>query len=305
MKKIKFPVGVEKFLFKAQKSSPEILIITAAVGAVAGLVTACVATTKVPEITEEHKEAVEKIHEAENSDEPISEDEAKKAITKVYARTILRFAKLYAVPAVIESVSIVCMLSSNHILRKRNIALGAAYTALDSAFKKYRNNAIARFGEEVDKELRFGLESKKEKETIIDENGKKQTVTNEIVTANTPPDLSGYARCFDELNPMWNDDAEINLTILKGVQRTYNDILKARGYVFLNEVYDALGFERTKAGQIVGWCIGNGDGYIDFGIFNPNNPAARRFVNGFEKAIFLDFNVDGPIIDIFQQHAKD
>lgn len=59
-----------------------------------------------------------------------------------------------------------------------------------------------------------------------------------------------------------------------------------------------LGIARTNAGQVVGWiyCEKNpvGDNYVDFGIYNLQN---EGFVNGNERSILLDFNVDGIILD--------
>jgi hypothetical protein len=61
-----------------------------------------------------------------------------------------------------------------------------------------------------------------------------------------------------------------------------------------------LGIDRSKAGSVVGWVItkeGTGDNFIDFGVFDGDNPRARDFVNGREGSILLDFNVDGVIYD--------
>ena len=82
-------------------------------------------------------------------------------------------------------------------------------------------------------------------------------------------------------------------------QETYaNDLLKSRGFIFLNDVYDMLGIPRTRAGQVVGWTYDKenprGDNYIDFGIFK-----RKEFVNGYERSVLLDFNVDGIILDKF------
>ena len=89
---------------------------------------------------------------------------------------------------------------------------------------------------------------------------------------------------------------------LQQQQNYLNDKLKRQGYLFLNDAYKALGFDVTKAGQVVGWIYDEnhpiGDNYVDFGIFNINSEAARRFVNGLEKCIWLDFNVDGDILDL-------
>lgn len=118
---------------------------------------------------------------------------------------------------------------------------------------------------------------------------------------------SQYARFFDETSPYWyknsglreNDGPEMNLFFLRAQQNYANEKLKARGYLFLNEVYEMLGMPKTKAGQIVGWIYKenntDGDNYVDFGIYRTEKNA--KFVNGYENSILLDFNVDGAIID--------
>ena len=129
----------------------------------------------------------------------------------------------------------------------------------------------------------------------------------EEAVKNESRSYSQYARFFDETSPYWyknsgnrsNDGPEMNLFFLRAQQNYANELLKHRGYLFLNEVYDMLGMPRTKAGQIVGWIYKenntDGDNYVDFGIYKTEKNA--KFVNGFENSILLDFNVDGAIID--------
>ena len=71
-----------------------------------------------------------------------------------------------------------------------------------------------------------------------------------------------------------------------------NDKLNVQGYVFLGDVYEILGFDRDAASQCVGWVLGNGDNYISFG--------PKDFLLAYEDGdgILLDFNVDGPILDL-------
>lgn len=112
--------------------------------------------------------------------------------------------------------------------------------------------------------------------------------------------FSSYARFFDSGCTGWQKDPECNLLFLKQQQNYANDILRTRGHLFLNEVYDMLGIPRTKAGQLVGWVY-NGDrqpadNYVDFGIYD-NHVQNSDFVNGYANSIVLDFNVDGEIID--------
>ena len=73
--------------------------------------------------------------------------------------------------------------------------------------------------------------------------------------------------------------------------------------MFLNEVLDMLGIDRVPAGQQVGWVLDSetGDGFIDFGIFDIKCEANRRFVNGLEKSIWLNFNVDGDIMYVLER----
>ena len=188
-------------------------------------------------------------------------------------------------------------MASNNILRKRNVALAAAYATVDKSFKEYRNRVVERFGEQVDKELKYDIKAKKFEETVKDpETGKEKKVKSTVNVANAD---SGYARFFDETCKGHEKDTQYNLLMLRGQQQYANDLLHARGYVFLNDVYDMLGIDRTKEGQIVGWVYNKnnevGDNFVDFGILETN----RETEDGsYEPAILLDFNVDGNILDL-------
>ena len=59
-----------------------------------------------------------------------------------------------------------------------------------------------------------------------------------------------------------------------------------------------LGLPRTQAGQLVGWVKGQGDDFVDFGIFDGDDMKHRDFVNGYERSILLDFNVDGIVYNL-------
>ena len=135
----------------------------------------------------------------------------------------------------------------------------------------------------------------------MDDNG-NETVTTETVEVADPNHYSPYAIIFDDGNTGWDKDPELTKFFLIQQQNYANDLLKSRGHLFLNEVYDMLGAKRTKAGAQVGWVYdeknASGDNFVDFGIFDINNPKARDFVNGYERVIILDFNVDGVILDL-------
>ena len=289
-----------KSLFQLKKHSPEILVITGVVGAVASTVMACKATLKVNEVLDEHKETVEKIHECvEKYPEEYNEEDKKRDLAATYGKTAVKFCALYGPAALVGAASITSILVGYNILHKRNVAAIAAYTAIASDFKKYRNRVVERLGENFDKELRYNIQTKEIEEKVVNEDGSETTVTKAVTVAN--PDYSEFTRCFDENCIAYEKSAEDNMRFLKCQQNYFNDLLKRRGHVFLNEVYDGLGFPRTKAGAVVGWIYDEecplGDNYIDFGIFNIKSEASRNFVNGIERAIWLDFNVDGIIYD--------
>ena len=294
-----------KVNFQLKKHSPEIMVIAGVVGVVTSAVMACKATTKVNNILEETKEKASQVHEVladeSISKEKYSEEDGKKDLAIIYTQAGVKFIKLYGPSIALGALSIASILTSHHIMHKRNIALAAAYTAIDTSFKGYRNRVIERFGEELDKELRYNIKAKEIEETVVDENGEEQTI-KKTVNVVDPTVFSDYAKCYDDGCAGWTKDAEMNLYFLKRQQDWANERLKSRGYLFLNEVYDMLGIPRTKAGQCVGWVYDeknpHGDNFVDFGIYNLYNEKSRDFVNGYERVIWLDFNVDGNILDL-------
>ena len=293
--------AIGKAGLKLKKHSPEILAVIGTVGVVASAVMACKATTKISEILDDTNDQLNTIRGAStdpNLAERYSVDDAKKDTTIVYIQTGVKFAKLYGPAVAVGVASIGCLLGSNHILRKRNVALAAAYTAVDKSFKAYRGRVVERFGEDLDRELRYNIKAREVQEIVTDENGNETTVTSTVEVPEINHDNSEYARCFDETCIGWTRDPEYNMMFVTQIQNWANDRLQSKGYLYLNEVYEMLGFQRTKAGQVVGWLYnGDGDNYVDFGIFNIKDKQKRRFVNGYEKSIWLDFNVDGNILD--------
>lgn len=285
-----------KTVMKLKKHSPEILVVAGIAGTVVSAVLACKATTKVAEILDETKGTLDTIHEgmetgAINGQEYTTED-GKKDTVVVYAQTGMKLAKLYAPAIILGTLSITSILASNNILRKRNIALGAAYAAIDKSFKEYRGRVIERFGEQVDTELKYGIKAKKFEEIEVDpETGKEKKVKKTVMVAD--PNLqSDYAVYFDSKSRNYETNPDYNRMFLKAQQAFANDKLQTRGHLFLNEVLDDLDLPRTPAGQIVGWTKDGPDGYVNFRIVE----VERETEDGrHEPALLLDFNVEGNI----------
>ncbi len=287
-----------------KKHSPEILLAVGVVGVVASGVMACKATLKVQEIVDDAKGKIDTIHEVSNDPsmaEKYTEEDSKKDLAIVYTQTAVKMVKLYGPSVALGVASLGCMIGSNRILNKRNVALAAAYTAVDKSFKEYRGRVIERFGKQMDKELRYNIKAQEIEEVSVDEKGKEVTKKSTVEVMD-PNAYSPYSIVFDDGNTGWDSDPELTKYFLIQQQNWANDRLKAKGHLFLNEVYDMLGAKRTKAGAQVGWVYDEknpvGDNYVDFGIFDIRSPKARDFVNGLEKVIVLDFNVDGVILDL-------
>lgn len=288
-----------------KKHSPEILMGAGIVGTVASTVLACKATTKIDEVLSKPKETINIVHKAMEDGEingvEYTKQDGQKDLTIIYTQTGVKLLKLYAPAIALGALSITSIVAGHNILKKRNVALAAAYAVVDKGFKNYRKNVVNRFGEEIDKELRYNIKAKEFDEVVVDEKGKEK-VEKTIVNVVDSEEVSEYAKFYDCGNKGWEKDPELNLMFLRRQQDYANDLLRSKGHLFLNEVYDMLGIPRTKAGQAVGWVYNKekpvGDNYVDFGIYDINRESCRNFVNGYERTILLDFNVDGNILDL-------
>lgn len=298
------PVAVaNKFgrqLLHLKKHSPRIAFVGGVTTGLASTVLACRATLKLSDVLYEAETLQHKardLRESAKTDEDVDYDEKKytKDLTVIKVKTVLNVTKLYAPSAGLAMLSIALLTGSHVTMSRRNASVSAAYAAVDQAFEKYRERVREQLGADADRDFQYGTEVVSE--TIEGEDGKKKTVKHTRVDSSGKP--SKYARFFDELCNDWKSNPEYNRAFLHSQQAYANDRLRMRGHLFLNEVYDSLGIPRTKEGQVVGWVLdGNGDGFVDFGIFDDlTNPHVRDFVNGREYSILLDFNVDGLIFD--------
>lgn len=289
--------------FTLKKHSPEILAVTGAVGVVISGVMACKATLKLDEVLTTAKNSVNDIH-ADVEAEIITEEESKKELAATYMATGYKVAKLYAPSVILGSLSIGAMLTSNNILRKRNIGLAAAYAAVDKSLKEYRGRIVDRFGEEFDREIFYNLKTKEVEEKIVNEDGSEQTITKTVTVMDNPNAIGDFSRIFAEGNDNWTKNPELNMMYLKRVQAWADEKLRAQGHLFLNEVLDELGYDRTPAGNVVGWIYKKdpeeavGDNYVDFGLYDIHRQATINFVNGWEPNVLLNFNVDGNILNL-------
>lgn len=294
---------------KSIKYSPEIFVVAGCVSLVTAGVVACKQTLKLKSVQDKYKEIFDQIKAleeaaSENKEIDYSPEDAKRDRRIVTVKKYLGYAKLYIVPVGLAILGFLSIFKGDRILRGRNAALAAAYTTIDKSFKEYRKRVVDQLGEDADKKFKFGTTTVEEKEKVKDEEtGKTKTVKKSTEVTNGGVDgYSDYAKFFDCGNIGWSDDPEESKSFLRKQEMFFTNKLRKKGYVFLNEVYRALGIRETKAGQVVGWFYDpsdkNRDNYVSFGIFDVNKPKNGDFVNGIEKTIILDFNVDGPIVDL-------
>lgn len=297
-----------KAKFNIKKHSPEMLVIGGILGGVASAVLACKATTKAQYILAESQDKIEQVHEIlENPDgysEEYTVEDSRKDLAIIYAQTGLKLVRTYAPAVALGALSIVSILGGHNILRKRNLGLAAAYATIDQSFREYRDRVVDRFGETVDRELRYNLKSQKITETEVDpETGKQKRIKKDILVPAGDGGYSGYARSFEPGCQYWEPDANLNRAFLKAQQEYANQKLRAQGYLFLSDVYKALGYRDDRASHVVGWTFDEtdpkGDNYVSFG-FSEN----EDFMAGYENSVILDFNVDGPILDTFEDSYK-
>lgn len=277
--------GVRPALNVAVKHGPEILTGIGIVGGATTVVLGARATLKLEPIIDEAKDRLDTIDELDEEPRERAKDKA-----RVYLETAGKVGKLYLPTVGVGLLSAGSILTAHNLLHKRNLALIAAYKVMEGSYNSLRERVGEEVGEDKLRDFERGI-----REETKTEDGKKKTVASFDPAAG----ISGYARFFDETSSIsWVPEADYNLIFLRAQQSFANDLLLRRGYVTLNDVYKGLGMETTDYGQVVGWVMGgDGDNYIDFGIYDQNNPKKRQFVNGQENVILLDFNVDGTILD--------
>lgn len=287
-------VRAARTLLVGQKHSPTILFAGGVVAGVASTVMACRATLQLEERLDQHLNNLKVAHDLRENDPGYSEKDFQSDRTKIYIRSAVSVCRLYTPALLLGGVAIAALTGSHKILSNRNAALTAAYAAVEKAFGDYRGRVREEFGEDKDREFRHGSKDV----TFQDEETGKTRKGKAVDDALAP---SMYARVFDETNRNFVRNPEYNFMFLRTQQNWANDKLKAQGHLFLNEVYDMLGMERSKAGAVVGWVFDPerplGDNYVDFGIFDGNNPRAVDFMIGVEGSVWLDFNVDGVVYD--------
>lgn len=308
MKKTELATKAGQILVKTKlgikKHSPEILVAAGIGTGIVAAIVACKQTIKANDIVAEARKSLQNIEDvkelAANNEVEYTEENEQEDRKTIGMQVAVGMVKTYALPVGLGILSVTCILAGHHILKKRNVALAAAYSALSTDFMNYRKRVVDKYGKDVDFMLKNGLENQIIANQVVDpETGEVKETKEEVLTYEGDK-LSQYARVFDEVgSTQWTPSADHNRAFLLMEQNYFNERIRTRGYIFLNEVYERLGFRPTKAGSVVGWVYQNADYEgIDFGIFTAHTQKAAEFLEGTEPSIILDFNVQGDILSL-------
>jgi len=273
-----------------QKHLPTILTAVGITGWVGTTVVSSSNTLKMPDILAEHKNREEEINAKQ---EFMTSKEFRKAKTQEKLRFCKEVAKNYALPVGMGIASTAAIGFGHASLLDRNAKLLATCASLDKAYKALKAKMQGDIPEEVEKEA--SEEAKEGKE------GQERGYLWEYDPAARP-----YAVIFDELNPNWYYNPVRRWQFLQDAERLANEKLQSKGHLFLNEVYEILGYSDSQAGAVVGWFINKedllkdprraySDTYVSFGL---DTPEAKRFRDGDEVGVLLDFNVQGVIFNM-------
>ena len=312
--------------FWTRSHAPELLLAGGTISFVATVVTASQATLKATDILEEHqgKKRDIKTAQATKTEEEYSEQDIKRDTIVLYSQTGMALAKRYALPLGCAALSLTCFFASYGIMKKRYVALGAAYTALNESFQLYRQRVIEDKGEEADLYYLTGVKASQitEKDPETGEKVKKTVIKdlegNEILASPYMFKFSKYKE-NGERNNAWVNDDNLNRAYILGHMGYLNDLMITRnvtnrngevikrGWVFLNELRDLLGEDANTPGSVVGWRFSNGEpgcnGYIDLNLVEGREADP---VTGDPMTVYnINPNVDGLIWDLvgqFEEH---
>lgn len=284
--------GVAVATFKAKQNSPHIFFGVGIVGVIGSTILACRATLKLEPTIDEIKRDVDRVADdrvIQHDGLPMivkSDADHAKDVGYVGIKGAIAIGKLYGPAVIVGGIGVACLTGSHVQLTRRNAALTAALTALTKAYDDYRARVREELGDEREMELYRNI---KEIEVVGDD-GKKA-----LVRQVNPNGLSPYAVQYGPKCHEWQPDAEFNRTFLRVQEQYANHKLNRDGFLLLNDVYESLGLPRTSAGGIVGWLKNSkiGDNYVDFGLYDPRT---KDMLNPADPNVWLDFNVDGPVV---------
>lgn len=288
-----------------KRHAPEILQWLGRGGMLVGAYMCCKETLSLQDILEAHEKIdaeIEAMHsgmyEFEDG-ESYTEADYKKDLAKNRLGLLCDLVKLYGPGVLTEIGGLACDIAGGSMQKSRLADMTSLVGLLSAKLTDYRGKVTEKIGAEAEQKLYYGdyqenrkkLAAVKEKEPTI-KPGKhpKLCCTNPIVGASV------YARYFDETSSRWLPGQDYNLRNILDSQESMNQRLKARGWLCLNDVYEDLGFPKTKVGQFMGWVFDNDSEHNRVSYMLDQFECNRAALNLDDNVTLLDFNVR-PILD--------
>lgn len=245
------------------KHSPLLLTVTGVVGLGATAVFSYKAAKKVEVIvekveysrnSEEEMLALESIHPNDRTEEQeVALFEYQSYFTPVNRMEVAKdLVGAVALPVTTGALSIAAIALSYHVQNNRIVNLAAALATATAEQQFYRAKYKAVHGEE--EYNKFMQPTATEKRTIVDSKGKEKEV--EATVKSEVPSMHG--EWFDKSSEYTRDDHDYNMAYIRSVGENLELRLFRKGFLLMNEVYDALGLERTRAGALLGWSTAGG-----------------------------------------------
>ena len=305
---------VKKALWFGKKYAPEILTYGGTICMLGGTVRACKQTPKAVEILDNTKQQLTVIkateEEAAQNNRQVkrgeglisySSNDYKKDLTIAHVNNIKALAKNYAVPALMLFGGAAMVLGGHGIMRKRNAVAIATLSSVMEGFNRYRGNVIKELGETADKHFRFGKGMPDVVETVDAETGEvTQEKTSTDGFKDFPDDDPRFFMFSKETAPdFYKGNLLMDLAQLRSFQNMSTDLLRMDGNLVVNQVRKICGVKAIDNGIDNGWVIdGEGDGYVDFGIFDRVTGEPKAWVYDCVKesqGIPIELNIDGNI----------
>ena len=310
---------VAKLAFAAKKDAPVILLAVGGAMIVGGTVYACVKTVGVDEEVSEHMDTInlnkEAIKDPGNKDDI---PEIKSVIREEWVKTGFDLGKCYAIPAIMITGGLVCVIAARNIEHTRFVMAMASVESITAAFEAYRLRVIEDQGLSADKRYMEGTYDAQVDfygEQPQDKRKKPKKETENVIGGKKPG--SPYAVIFSpETTDCWSNDRSENKYFLDTTNVYLNQKLNEEGYLFLNEVYKALGMGYEPIGQFAGWLVPTNeedamlrDGEVHIIVtemyLEEEIERSRREHTNPCPTLRLDFNVDGIIWDKVQDKVQE
>ena len=162
-----------------------------------------------------------------------------------------RLAGAVALPVATGLGSIILIALSYQIQNNRIVNLAAALATATAEKVFYDAKFKAQYGEE--EYNNFHTPVVKENVTFM-ENGEEKVIETDV--RKNLPSING--EWFDKSSEYASDDHDYNMQFIRSKEANLQHRMFRKGFLLQNEVLEALGFERTRQGALLGWSTSTG-----------------------------------------------